>query len=111
MLYHVVRSEHTEVCTLLKNNIDLLYGRGCVTDLSDRTFESISPFEFAIWSLNGRLWKDMLRCIPANKYNEVMVNLKTQYEGFKIDENGPEEKVETPQIKGVTYLLHGTSII
>jgi hypothetical protein len=106
VLYHVVRGEHDAVRTLLKNNIDLLYKRGSVTDCSGRTFESISPFEYALWGLDKHMWDMMLSCMPKDeKGNEVFEHLKAQYKAFKID-----EKVETPQVKGVTYTLHGTLI-
>jgi hypothetical protein len=111
VLYHVVRGEHDAVRTLLTNNIDLLYKRGSVTDCSGRTFESISPFEYALWALDKHMWDTMLSCIPKNeKGNKVLAQLRAQYKAFKIDEKAPEEKVETPQIKGVTYSLNGTPI-
>jgi hypothetical protein len=111
VLYHVVRGEHEAVRALLTNNIDLLYGRSSVTDCSGREFKSISPFEYALWALDKHMWDTMLSCIPKNeKGNEVLAQLRLKYKALKIDEKAPEEKVETPKIKGVTYSLNGTLI-
>jgi hypothetical protein len=111
VLYHVVRGEHEAVRTLLTNNIDLLYKRGSITDCSGRKFESISPFEYALWALDKHMWDMMISCIPKNEQgNEVVAQLQAQYKTFKINGKALEEKVEAPQIKGITYWVNGTPI-
>jgi len=109
VLYHLVRGEYEAVCALLTNNIDLLYKMSSITDLSGRTFEKISPFQYALWSLNKHAWNKMLECIPRTKEgNEVLDNLMSQYKALQIeaDEDTPEIKEEIPQSKGVTYTLN-----
>ncbi len=112
LLYHVVRGdEHEAVRALLKETIDLLYKKGSITDCSGRKFESISPFEYALWALDKHMWDLMLDCIPKNaKGNEVLAHLQSQYKAFKIQVKASEEKVEIPQIKGATYWLNGIAI-
>lgn len=94
-LQHVVRGEHEAVREmLLTEDIHLIFKRGCVTDCSGRTFESISAFEYALWALDEPMWMTMLECIPQNKEgNQVFARLGSQY-----------NKVTT---KGVRYSLNG----
>ncbi|WP_131743539.1 F-box protein [Legionella gratiana] len=93
-LGHVVRGEHYAVERMLKLRPDLLYRQSKVRDLSGRTFENISGFEYAMWALDKHMWTKMLDCLPKTEEGEkIKVVLRTQYQRIK----------ET----GVTYEHHG----
>lgn len=97
LLYQVVRGKHEAVRALLKENIDLLYKRGSITDCSGRKFESISPFEYALWALDSHMWNTMLKCVLENAQgDEVLKQLAVQY--------------KTLQTYRVTYILNETLI-
>lgn len=55
LLHHVVRDEHEAVQAMLKNDMNLFFERGNVTDCSGRTFEQISAFEYALWGLDKHM--------------------------------------------------------
>jgi hypothetical protein len=42
---------------MLKANPSLAQARGTVTDLSGRTFEDITGFQYAVWALDWHMWK------------------------------------------------------
>jgi hypothetical protein len=97
LLHYVVCGEHDAVQLMLKNAMNLIYTRGRVTDCSGRTFENISPFEYALWALDKHMWTLMLACIPRNKEGKkILAQLLSQY-----------EKVNT---EGITYRLCGKRI-
>jgi hypothetical protein len=97
LLLLVVRGERETVKAMLEKNIDLIYRKGKVTDCSGRTFNNISPFEYALWALDKHMWELMLECIPKNeKGNKVLQILSGQYKNLST--------------QGVTYTLHGKTI-
>jgi hypothetical protein len=96
-LPYVVRGEHETVKAMLEKKIDLIHIRGKVTDCSGRTFNNISPFEYALWALDKHMWELMLECIAKNeKGNEVLQILSGQYKNLST--------------RGVTYTLHWETI-
>ncbi len=98
LLQRVVYGEHEAVKSLLEKEISLIFRRGKVTDCSGRTFENISAFEYALWSLDKHMWTRMIHCIPSNKKRkQVFAELLSQYNNL----------INT---KGVTYNLHGTIV-
>ncbi|QLZ67774.1 hypothetical protein FOLKNPGA_00547 [Legionella sp. PC1000] len=97
LLHHVVRGEHDLVQSMLRNNIDLIFKRGKVTDCSGRTFDNISAFEYALWALDKHMWDAMLACIPENEDRRpILAKLHSRYDQVNI--------------KGVTYRLNGNTI-
>ena len=79
LLHHVTRGEHDVVKAMLKQDINLIFKRGFVTDCSGREFENISGFEYALWALDKHMWAAMIECIPrmkkAKKYShDCMLN-------------------------------------
>ena len=62
LLLHVARGEQDEAEAMLKikGNEFLLLHKGKVTDYSNRTFNSITAFQYALWALDWHMWK-MLR--------------------------------------------------
>ncbi|CEK11597.1 hypothetical protein [Legionella hackeliae] len=93
LLHHVIRGEHDVVKVMLKQDINLIFKRGIVTDCSGREFENISGFEYALWALDKHMWVAMIECIPSNEEGKkVFAQLIAQY-----------HKVNTI---GVTYRLN-----
>nr|HAT8715266.1 F-box protein [Legionella jordanis] len=97
LLHHVTRGEHDAVKAMLKQDINLMFKRGKVTDCSGREFENISGFEYALWALDKHMWAAMIACIPQDEEGKkVFARLYAQY-----------NKVNT---EGVTYRLNGKTI-
>lgn len=94
LLYCVVRGEYETVQRLLKINGSLIFQKNKITDSASRTFECISPFEYALWSLDKHMWEAMLQCLPENN-KEIWKVLAVQYEMIKTH--------------GITYRLCGDS--
>ncbi|WP_238584432.1 F-box protein, partial [Legionella gratiana] len=67
-----------------------------VRDLSGRTFENISGFEYAMWALDKHMWTKMLACLPKDK------------EGEEIKDKLREQYKQVKEV-GVTYILNGVT--
>lgn len=96
LLHQVTRGEHDVVKAMLKQDINLIFKRGKVTDCSGREFENISGFEYALWALDKHMWAAMLECIPSEEVKKVFAQLIAQYNKVNTD--------------GVTYRLNGKTI-
>lgn len=97
LLHHVTRGEHDVVKAMLKQDINLIFKRGKVTDCSGREFGNISGFEYALWALDKHMWAAMIECIPSNEEDKrVFAQLIAQYNKVNTD--------------GVTYRLNGKTI-
>lgn len=74
-LQHVVCGEYDQVEAMIQSNQHLLLYKGQVTDLSKRTFEQITGFQYAVWALDWRMWRMMLKYLPkaeaALQYEEL----------------------------------------
>ncbi|MBN9231434.1 MAG: F-box protein [Legionella sp.] len=93
-LRHVVHGDHAAVTAMLRENITLLVHRDQVTDYSQRTFDLVSGFEYAVWALDAPMWTTMLACIPKNEWGTKLVaQLQAQYHRVKT--------------QGITYTLQG----
>lgn len=75
LLQHVVRGEYQLAWNLMESNPEVVYHKGEVTDLSKRTFEKITAFQYAVWALDWRMWEIMLMFLPKEdarlQYNEL----------------------------------------
>ncbi|KTD64266.1 hypothetical protein Lspi_1073 [Legionella spiritensis] len=97
LLHHVTRGEHDVVKAMLKQDINLIFKRGKLTDCSGREFENISGFEYALWALDKHMWAAMIECIPSNEEGKkVFAQLIAQYNKVNTD--------------GATYRLNGKTI-
>ncbi|QEY51317.1 F-box protein [Legionella longbeachae] len=97
LLHHVVRGQHDAVQLILTDDISLMFKRGKVTDCSEREFENISSFEYALWALDKHMWAKMITCVPQNEESKrILEILIAQY-----------NKVNT---EGVTYRFNGKTI-
>lgn len=63
LLNHVASGEQDEAEVLLKTNPTLGLYKGTVMDLSKRTFEGITAFQYAVWALDWRMWKMLFKYI------------------------------------------------
>jgi hypothetical protein len=63
-LLHVTRGEQDEAEAMLKLIPGLELTSGNVTDLSGRTFENITGFQYAIWALDWHMWSMILKYLP-----------------------------------------------
>ncbi|WP_115707372.1 F-box protein [Legionella sainthelensi] len=97
LLHYVAHSEKNAVRYMLLKEINLILKRGSVTDCSERTFEGISGFEYALWALDMDMCTMILNCIPDNETgHKVLVKLLAQY-----------NKVKT---EGIKYTLSGNPV-
>lgn len=94
LLHHVVCGEYEAMQVLLQENETLIFKKDTITDPSGRTFENISPFEYALWALDKHMWTSMLQYIP--KGSKIVENLLSQY--------------NTISTKGITYTLKQNTI-
>ncbi|MFC3909293.1 F-box protein [Legionella dresdenensis] len=96
-LHHVTRGEHDAVKAMLKQDINLMFKRGKVTDCSGREFENISGFIYALWALDKHMWAAMIASIPQDEEGKkVFARLYAQYNKVNTD--------------GVTYRLNAKTI-
>lgn len=76
LLHHVTRSEIVQVEKILKENPGLALEKGTITDLSDRTFEHITPFQYAIWALDWHMWSMLKEHLDKLDSKEARLQLK-----------------------------------
>jgi len=97
LLHHVTRCDYESVTAMLNTDIHLLHKKIIGTDCSGRTFERISPFQYALWALDKHMWTIMLDMVLQNeKKTELLDTLLAQYR-------------QVQQI-GVTYRHNGQPI-
>jgi hypothetical protein len=56
-LLFIAAGEQDQAEAMLKANPSLATAKGTVTDLSGRTFEDITGFQYAVWALDWHMWK------------------------------------------------------
>ena len=61
LLKWVTEGHLIEVENLLKKNRELALMTGTVTDLSERTFNNITGFQYAVWALDIAMWNLILK--------------------------------------------------
>lgn len=57
------RQDEAEV--MLKANKELAFASGSVTDHANRTFKNITGFQYAVWSLDWKMWSMLLQYLPT----------------------------------------------
>lgn len=65
LLAHVVDGHLENVGRLLTANLALVEAAGSITDRSDRTFNGITAFQYAIWALDMEMCELILRYLPG----------------------------------------------
>jgi serine/threonine protein kinase len=60
----VAEGEQEQVEAMLKSNPNLALVPGDVTDLSKRTFNGITAFQYAVWALDWHMWTMIRKYLP-----------------------------------------------
>ena len=60
-LKQVVSGQQEEAEKILSFNREIALGKGDVTDHAGRTFTNITGFQYAVWALDWRMWKMILK--------------------------------------------------
>jgi hypothetical protein len=68
LLLHVVGGEQDEAEAMLKRDPVFALSYGTVTDKSERKFNRITGFQYAIWALDWHMWEMMLRQFTKNEH-------------------------------------------
>ena len=63
-LIHVAQGEQRQAEQMLKNNRHLALASGTVTDHADRTFHTITGFQYAVWALDWHMWRMIQKYLP-----------------------------------------------
>jgi hypothetical protein len=61
-----------------KGNPNLLLHHGTVTDLSGRTFENVTAFQYALWALDWYMWRMIQKYLPEEAQKEQFTELETK---------------------------------
>ncbi|HHT0593884.1 TPA: F-box protein [Legionella anisa] len=97
LLHLGTRGQYDFVDAMLKNDIELIFAKGTVTDSAGRIFQDISLFEYCLWALDMPMWTLLLGCIPQNETGKIIVEqCLAQYKNLKAN--------------GVEYCLEGQCI-
>lgn len=70
LLRFVAAGEQDQAEALIKQDSKLLLAAGSVTDLSDRTFEDITAFQYALWAMDYHMWTMIQKYLPAEAQAE-----------------------------------------
>ncbi len=69
--------EQDKAEAMLKANPSLALQSGTVTDLSKRTFEHITAFQYAIWARDWHMWTMLLKYLPEEEASLQLHSLET----------------------------------
>lgn len=73
--------DYTRIEAMIKKDSSFLTIKGAITDYAGHSFSQISPFEYALWTLDKDLPNKLLDYIPNNPEGErIKTALKAQYE-------------------------------
>lgn len=73
---HVARGEQNEAEALCRTNPNLLLHKGKVTDYSNRTFQNITAFQYALWAYDWHMWEMLLRYLPPPAAKQQLHDLE-----------------------------------
>jgi serine/threonine protein kinase len=65
LLKCVVEGEQDQAEALIKKDSKLLLAAGKVTDLSGRTFDNITAFQYALWAMDYHMWTMIQKYLPT----------------------------------------------
>lgn len=104
ILHHVALGEQEKAEAILKKLKDdkieivkLLSQKNNITDLSGRTFQRITPFQYSLWALDRHMWTMLLIYLPENKAAlqlRELENAGVTYLKAKSIDNKPEILIE-----------------
>jgi hypothetical protein len=65
LLKCVAEGDQDQAEALIKKDSKLLLAAGKVTDLSGRTFDNITAFQYALWAMDYHMWTMIQKYLPA----------------------------------------------
>lgn len=78
VLEHVVNGRQDEAEFILKDHPEVMFEKGYVKDPGGRTFDSISPFEYAIWSRDRHMWNMLIKQVQLQPDAERFALMKKE---------------------------------
>ncbi len=88
LLLHVARGEQDEAEAMLKENKALALGKGRVKDYSERIFEDISPFQYALWAQDWCMWRMIQQYLPQEAQREQLEAILSKQAPW-VSKHGP----------------------
>jgi serine/threonine protein kinase len=87
LLKCVAEGEQDQAEALIKKDSKLLLATGKVTDLSGRTFENITAFQYALWAMDYHMWTMIQKYLPieAQVKQHVLLESKGTAHGKHFD--------------------------
>lgn len=76
LLQWVAEGEESKAEAMLYKDKRLLLLKGEVQDLAGRTFKEITAFQYALWALDWRMWKMILRFLPKEQAFQQLTELE-----------------------------------
>ena len=73
----VVEGEQDQAEAMLRQTPEMALYSGTVTDLSGRTFNNITGFQYAVWALDSHMWEMIRKYLPVEAACEQINNLET----------------------------------
>ncbi|MSP53500.1 MAG: hypothetical protein EXR81_04525 [Gammaproteobacteria bacterium] len=77
LLLHVARGEQEAAEVMASSNPSLLLHKGQVTDYSNRTFNTITAFQYALWAYDWHMWKMLRSRLPQPVAKEQIKDLES----------------------------------
>jgi serine/threonine protein kinase len=87
LLKFVAEGEQDQAEALIKKDSKLLLATGKVTDLSGRTFDNITAFQYALWAMDYHMWTMIQKYLPteAQAKQHAMLESKGTAHGKHFD--------------------------
>lgn len=101
LLYHVAAGEQGKAKALLDAQPLLILAKGTVTDLSKRTFQNITAFQYAAWALDWEMWemiKPYFDQVPRGKESHVEQILALKKGSWVTGADGATTHGETAEV-------------
>jgi hypothetical protein len=73
----VVEGEQDQAEAMLRQTPEMALYSGTVTDLSGRTFNNITGFQYAVWALDSHMWEMIRKYLPVEAAREQVQGLET----------------------------------
>jgi hypothetical protein len=87
LLKCVAEGEQDEAEALIKKDAKLLLAVGKVTDLSGRTFDNVTAFQYALWAMDYHMWTMVQKYLPieAQAKQHALLDSKGTAHGKHFD--------------------------
>jgi TPR repeat protein len=109
LLKCVAEGEQNQAEALIKKDSKLLLAAGKVTDLSGRTFDNITAFQYALWAMDYHMWTMIQKYLPteAQAKQHTMLESKGTAHGKHFDLQPLLEALKTYVDKHGTFFFNG----